>query len=115
MRLIDADETLSSLSNDLPYKGSVRRVLMQAPTVDGVHAHWIHHPDNLFPTESTMECSHCHEEETVFILNDNYCPNCGAKVEMNSTGTCEYCGSKLVSENTKWVLTEKKVIEQYYI
>ena len=72
-RLIDADETLSSLSNDLPYKGSVRRVLMQAPTVDGVHAHWIHHPDNLFPTESTMECSHCHEEETVFILNDNYC------------------------------------------
>ena len=44
-----------------------------------------------------------------------HCPNCGAKVEMNSTGTCEYCGSKLVSENTKWVLTEKKVIEQYYI
>ena len=34
-----------------------------------------------------------------------HCPNCGAKVEMNSTGTCEYCGSKLVSENTKWVLT----------
>ena len=81
MRLIDADETLSSLSNDLPYKGSVRRVLMQAPTVDGVHAHRIHHPDNLFPTESTMECSHCHEEETVFILNDNYCTNCGAKMD----------------------------------
>ena len=52
-------------------------------------------------------------------LNENekitHCPNCGAKVEMNSTGTCEYCGSKLVSENTKWVLTEKKVIEQDYI
>ena len=44
-----------------------------------------------------------------------HCPNCGAKVEMNSTGTCEYCGSKLVSENTKWVLKEKKVIEQDYI
>ncbi len=52
-------------------------------------------------------------------LNENekitHCPNCGAKVEMNSTGQCEYCGSKLVSENTKWVLTEKKVIEQDYI
>ena len=52
-------------------------------------------------------------------LNENekitHCPNCGAKVEMNSTGTCEYCGSKLVSENAKWVLTEKKVIEQDYI
>ena len=41
-----------------------------------------------------------------------HCPNCGAKVEMNSTGTCEYCGSKLVSENTKWVLTEKKTMRQ---
>ena len=52
-------------------------------------------------------------------LNENnkidHCPNCGAEVEMNSSGTCEYCGSKLVSENTKWVLTEKKVINQYYI
>ena len=65
-------------------KGSVMRVLMQSPTVDGVHAHWIHHHDNLFPTESTMECSHCHEEETVFILNDNYCPNCGAKMDGGS-------------------------------
>ena len=49
-------------------------------------------------------------------LNSNekvdHCPNCGAKVEMNSTGTCEYCGSKLVSENTKWVLTEKKTMRQ---
>ena len=49
-------------------------------------------------------------------LNENekitHCPNCGAKVEMNSTGTCEYCGSKLVSENTKWVLTEKKTMRQ---
>lgn len=41
-----------------------------------------------------------------------YCPNCGAKLNMNSSGTCEYCGSKIVSENTKWVLTEKKVRNQ---
>ena len=34
MRLIDADAELRSLPNDLPYKGSVRRVLMQAATVD---------------------------------------------------------------------------------
>lgn len=36
MRLIDADAVLRSLSDDLPYKGSVRRVLIQAPTVDAV-------------------------------------------------------------------------------
>lgn len=43
-------------------------------------------------------------------LNENLkidkCPNCGA--EINSAGNCKYCGSKLVSENTNWVLTEQK-------
>lgn len=33
MRLIDADAALRSLSDDLPYKGSARRVLTQAQTV----------------------------------------------------------------------------------
>lgn len=36
MRLIDADALLHGLPDDLPYKGSVRRVLMQAPEVDAV-------------------------------------------------------------------------------
>ena len=36
MRLIDADALEKNLSNDLPYKGSVKRVLIQAPTVDAV-------------------------------------------------------------------------------
>lgn len=30
-KLIDADELLNRLPDDLPYKASVRRVLMQAP------------------------------------------------------------------------------------
>lgn len=34
MRLIDAD--VIKLPNDLPYKASVKRVLIQAPTVDAV-------------------------------------------------------------------------------
>ena len=34
MRLINADAALRSLPDDLPYKDSVRRVLIQAPTVD---------------------------------------------------------------------------------
>lgn len=36
MRLFDADALLRALPDDLPYKGSVRRVLMQAPEVDAV-------------------------------------------------------------------------------
>ena len=33
MRLIGADAVLRSLPDDLPYKDSARRVLIQAPTV----------------------------------------------------------------------------------
>lgn len=35
-RYIDADALLSRLPDDLPYKGSVKRVLLQAPTEDVV-------------------------------------------------------------------------------
>lgn len=41
---------------------------------------WIFHIDDLFPEESTQECSVCHEEESVKIQNDNFCPNCGAEM-----------------------------------
>ena len=33
-RYIDVDELLTRLPDDLPYKASVKRVLMQAPTAD---------------------------------------------------------------------------------
>lgn len=35
-RYIDADALLTKLPNDLPYKASVKRVLIQAPTADVV-------------------------------------------------------------------------------
>lgn len=44
---------------------------------------WIFHLDDLFPEESTQECSVCHEEESIKIQNDNFCPYCGAKMEGN--------------------------------
>lgn len=43
----------------------------------------------------------------------DHCPNCGAKFEnINGSGVCEYCGSKIVSENKKWILTDKKTTNQ---
>ena len=42
------------------------------------------------------------------------CPNCGADIEMNTSSICDYCHTKLVTENTKWVLTEKKTLDQEY-
>lgn len=41
---------------------------------------WINHYDDLFPAESTIECSLCHAEQ-YYCCDDNYCPNCGAKME----------------------------------
>ena len=46
------------------------------------HGHWINHFDDLFPMESTVECSICGEKEWMMtIINHNYCPNCGAKMD----------------------------------
>ena len=45
------------------------------------HGHWIYHIDNLFPSDSTQECSYCHEEESLTLHNENYCPNCGSKMD----------------------------------
>ena len=41
---------------------------------------WIIHFDDIWPEESTMECSVCHEEQPLEI-DDNFCPNCGAKMK----------------------------------
>lgn len=38
---------------------------------------WIMHIDDLFPEESTEECSGCHEEQRITGNDDNFCPACG--------------------------------------
>lgn len=40
------------------------------------------------------------------------CPNCGAKVDINSAGVCEYCNSKIVDDNTEWVMSKKVSLYQ---
>ena len=93
MRMIDADKfVIEELCNrdetyyhDTFVSGvrSVMKEIVTAPTVDAVEVvrgHWIMHIDDLFPTESTQECSVCHEHESITLVNDNFCPNCGAKM-----------------------------------
>jgi hypothetical protein len=67
-RYIDADALLSRLPNDLPYKASVKRVLMQAPDVDvAPKSEWISVEDRLpeiegvylaYTTRRTIEVAH---------------------------------------------------------
>jgi len=57
---------------------------IELPTVDAVpvkHGKWIYHIDDLFPSESTQECSVCHEHECITLCHENYCPNCGARMD----------------------------------
>lgn len=42
----------------------------------------------------------------------NICPRCGAPVEGNVTGICEYCKSKLINDNYSWVMSKKEKIRQ---
>ena len=39
-------------------------------------------------------------------LKDNKCPNCGAALQVNATGKCEYCGAVVTSGQYDWVLSE---------
>jgi len=39
-------------------------------------------------------------------LKDNKCPNCGAALQVNATGKCEYCSAVITSGHFDWVLSE---------
>lgn len=88
-RLIDADEAYKVLTDYYHHRTEIqhealKEALSKVPTVDAEpvrHGHWINHFDDLFPEESTQECSVCHAEQMGTMLNDNYCPNCGAKMD----------------------------------
>lgn len=79
-KYIDADKILQKLPDDLPYKASVKRVLIQAPMEDVVevkHGEWIATGvETLFLRE--FKCSRCSAKQ---LGSDNYCPNCGAKMD----------------------------------
>ena len=75
MRLIDADEILK----DPTHIGFM--TIIEAKTIDAVpvmHAHYIQ------KSFYDYECSNCHVHchvESVCTIYDNYCPNCGAKMD----------------------------------
>jgi len=54
--------------------------IQKADVAEVKHGRWIIHIDDLFPVESTMECNLCHEEQPLGC-DDNYCPNCGARMD----------------------------------
>lgn len=87
-RYIDSDRTLKNLPDDLSYKASVKRVLMQAPEADVAevrHGEWkfVNQSTNYLeePYGDTYACSNCNCEVDVSEMPYNYCPHCGAKMD----------------------------------
>lgn len=84
-RYIDVDTVLSNLPDDLPYKASVKRVLIQAPTADVVErkrGEWIGEGERRC-------CFNCKNPplynkggttfaQTFYRIKTKFCPNCGA-------------------------------------
>jgi len=55
-----------------------------AELADRPKGEWIYHVDDLFPGESTQECSICHAVQPLNINDENFCPNCGADMRGGS-------------------------------
>jgi predicted lipid-binding transport protein (Tim44 family) len=44
---------------------------------------------------------------------DDHCPNCGAPLQINMAGICEYCGGKITSGEFDWLLSRIEQDESY--
>ena len=82
--MIDKKETIDMILGQPPelhypvwYAGQIRSMTPAQPK----RGKWIFHIDDLFPEESTQECDQCHEEQPL-ACDSNYCPYCGANMEV---------------------------------
>ena len=98
-KFIDVARVLNELPDDLPYKSSVKRVLIQAPEADVVEVKrgkWILNKRDRQrfgkvrnPEDYEHYCSCCNEEALCNYGDDSgswwylsdYCPNCGARMD----------------------------------
>ena len=65
-RYIDADELLKMLPDDLPYKASVKRVFIQAPTADVVEVVRCKDCKMWESYENTSGAGYCHNKKFCF-------------------------------------------------
>ena len=65
--------------SNVTLRQSMREAINSIPSAEK-QGEWIVHFDDLFPEESTEECSVCHAEQLINGNDDNFCPNCGAKM-----------------------------------
>lgn len=89
--LYDAEEISRHVMNSIPSAeptieidaDQLAKLLREGWTIhsEPKQGEWIVHFDDLFPEESTEECSVCHAEQLINGNDDNFCPNCGARMK----------------------------------
>ena len=83
-KYIERDAAIKSLLNDVPGQVSYSRedaadciFWLEAADVATIrYGKWLHH--TLIDGHINAECSECHNVRII----DNYCPNCGAKMDL---------------------------------
>ena len=56
-----------------------------------------------------MFCKQC---GSTLPENVQFCPNCGAPLEVNRSGQCEYCDSVIRDDSYGWILSNIRGISQ---
>ena len=107
-RLIDADELEKKLPNDLPYKASVKRVLIQAPTVEAYSAEAV--KQIMWERDMAVQqlndygvqfgekadcvrvvrCEDCNYYTRGVCWNENITCNCDCDLEKEPNGYCDW-------------------------
>lgn len=84
MRLIDAYALMRHFMDkpqEYYHASYIVGEINTAPTIEERKTgKWIMHISEIYPADSTMECNICHAEQTLWC-DENYCPNCGAKMD----------------------------------
>ena len=93
MRLIDADDLIKSIDYSADLGGALGKVVevvksyakfmvQTAPTIkEQKTGRWVNANEDKWNTVEVLKCSSCGEMDNRMYRTDNYCPNCGARME----------------------------------
>lgn len=87
MRLVDADvaQRIADKELFLDEAGAVQFVLSHTPTIEAEpvrHGRWVHDEQRIHNGVDWWHCSECNSPATGVEIKYNFCPNCGAKMDL---------------------------------
>lgn len=90
----------------------IAKVILEVKFIDYIedsNTHKLLRGSNTHKLDNTYELTFVRTKEDKKV---DICPSCGAQVNGNVSGICEYCNSKLINNTHDWVLSKKEKISQ---